>query len=154
MSEPVTKGKDTVAIIGSGPAGHFAAYALQSNGYKVTVFEKEDHLSLAGHSYHLNSTVINIPMRTFSGKYYANWFQFLNHLRVPIQTHRFKYVFMKGPQQYFQFCSNFHRVLPCLEHGILLAVYLLLCYVGSRSHSFCFLHRSPVIPTPVRQRRR
>lgn len=30
----------TVAIIGSGPAGLVAAWALQNGGYKVTVFEK------------------------------------------------------------------------------------------------------------------
>ena len=32
--------RGTVAIIGSGPAGLLAAWALQNDGYKVTVFEK------------------------------------------------------------------------------------------------------------------
>ena len=33
--------KDTVAIIGSGPAGMMAAYELCKKGYKVTIFEKD-----------------------------------------------------------------------------------------------------------------
>lgn len=30
----------TVAIIGTGPAGLFAVWALQNDGYQVTIFEK------------------------------------------------------------------------------------------------------------------
>lgn len=30
----------TVAIVGSGPAGLFAAWALQRDGFDVTIFEK------------------------------------------------------------------------------------------------------------------
>jgi len=44
--------RGTVAIIGSGPAGLFAAWALQFDGYKVTVFEKvsTEHTHLEGAS--------------------------------------------------------------------------------------------------------
>lgn len=34
------KSKGTVAIIGSGPAGLSAAYALRKGGYSVTIFEQ------------------------------------------------------------------------------------------------------------------
>lgn len=32
--------KGTVAIVGSGPAGIFAAWALQADGFDVTIFDK------------------------------------------------------------------------------------------------------------------
>lgn len=40
MDNSVEDSKGHVAIIGSGPAGLFAAWALQNGGYTVTIFEK------------------------------------------------------------------------------------------------------------------
>jgi uncharacterized protein len=37
---PHQKGRGTVVVAGSGPAGFFAAYALQKSGYEVTVVER------------------------------------------------------------------------------------------------------------------
>ncbi|KAH8693548.1 hypothetical protein BGW36DRAFT_453874 [Talaromyces proteolyticus] len=122
----------TVAIIGSGPAGAFAAWALQNDGFCVILFEKvcvENHLTLNGHSYRHEGDVVSIPMRTFSGKYYANFFQVLNHLHIKTQIHRFHFLFMRDSRQYFQFFSNFHKVIPCLKNGLLLNIFTFLCYI-------------------------
>lgn len=40
MSASEKSSKGTVAIVGSGPAGIFAAYALQREGYSVTIIDK------------------------------------------------------------------------------------------------------------------
>jgi NADPH-dependent glutamate synthase beta subunit-like oxidoreductase len=40
MAESTSTKKGRVAVIGSGPAGLFAAWALQNDGYAVTIFEK------------------------------------------------------------------------------------------------------------------
>ncbi len=44
FAKPVTKRKETVAVIGSGPAGMSAAYYLALNGFNVTIFEKKAKL--------------------------------------------------------------------------------------------------------------
>ena len=41
LPKPVAERKETVAIIGSGPAGLMAAYKLRQNGYKPTIFEAQ-----------------------------------------------------------------------------------------------------------------
>lgn len=84
-------------------------------------------------------------MRTFSGKYYANLFQVLEHLNIPTQIHRFRYIFTEGPRQYFQFFSNFHQILPCLQNSWYMNAYLLFCYLWYTIAVFLFppLIRSP-----------
>lgn len=42
--EPVVNNGYSIAIIGSGPSALSAAYFLRLNGYKVTIFEKENHI--------------------------------------------------------------------------------------------------------------
>jgi len=44
LAKPIAKHKETVAIVGSGPAGMAAAYYLGLAGYNVTIFEKKAKL--------------------------------------------------------------------------------------------------------------
>lgn len=44
FEKPITKRKESVAIIGSGPAGMACAYYLAKHGYNVTIFEKKTKL--------------------------------------------------------------------------------------------------------------
>lgn len=68
-------------------------------------------------------------MRTFSGGYYANLFQTLNFLGIKTQVRHFRYIFMERTRRHFQFYSNFHRIIPCFENGILTNLFNFLCYV-------------------------
>ncbi|KAL4880284.1 hypothetical protein BJY04DRAFT_219280 [Aspergillus karnatakaensis] len=140
MPASISKDKGTVAIVGSGPAGLFAAWALLESGYEVTVFEKHDHLTLARHATGQpnDKPSVDIPMRTFSGGYYANLFQVLNYLNIQTTIHRFHYTFSNGPDRYFQFFSNFHRVIPCLQNDLLMNIYVFLCYIWYTIAVFLF----------------
>ncbi|KAJ0419370.1 hypothetical protein BJY00DRAFT_314203, partial [Aspergillus carlsbadensis] len=146
--------KGQVAIIGSGPAGLFAAWALVNDGYNVSIIEKHDHLTLARESALpkiKSAPPVNIPMRTFSAGYYANLFKVLDHLKIETKIHRFRYSFLhstssrstspngtnntnnttptpEDPTHYFTFFSNFHHILPCLALNALAAnIFALLC---------------------------
>jgi predicted NAD/FAD-binding protein len=68
-------------------------------------------------------------MRTFSGGYYANLFQVLKFLGIYTQVRHFRYIFMERTRRHFQFYSNFHRIIPCFENGILINIFNLLCYL-------------------------
>ncbi|KAL3450054.1 hypothetical protein BJX65DRAFT_305516 [Aspergillus insuetus] len=149
--------KGQVAIIGSGPAGLFAAWALVNDGYDVSILEKHDRFTLARESIlpkDKSAPPVNIPMRTFSAGYYANLFKILNHLKIETKIHRFCYSFLRNsssspspsdshedtdntnntnaapeePNHYFTFFSNFHRILPCLALNAFGAnIFALLC---------------------------
>ncbi|KAJ5162496.1 hypothetical protein N7492_007888 [Penicillium capsulatum] len=121
-----------------GPAGLFAAYALLNDGFSVVIFDKNDSLALDGHSHRMNHAVVDIPMRTFAGKYYANLFQMLNRLEIPTQIHRFQYLFLEGSRLHAQFGSNFHRIEPCLQNGLAVNLYLLFCYLWYTIAVFLF----------------
>ncbi|KAI7974271.1 hypothetical protein EIK77_006676 [Talaromyces pinophilus] len=82
-----------------------------------------------GHSYQHENTAINIPMRTFSGEYYSNLFQVLDHIGIDTCIRRFEYAYREDQKQYFRFFSNFHKVLPCLSNGILQNLYMTFLYV-------------------------
>ncbi|KAL3478338.1 hypothetical protein BJX99DRAFT_256665 [Aspergillus californicus] len=131
MKAPVKETKGTVAIIGSGPAGLFAAWALLQDNYEVTVFEKHDHLTLARQAEMTKGeATVDIPMRTFSAGYYANLFQILEYLSIETTIHRFHYTFFHGFEQYFTFFSNFHQILPCLlGNSFWINAYLFACYL-------------------------
>ncbi|OXN25524.1 hypothetical protein CDV57_06269 [Aspergillus fumigatus] len=115
----------TVAIIGTGPAGLFAAWALQNDGYQ------HDHLTLARRAEGVagEDQPVDIPMRTFSGSYYSNLFRALEFLKVETRVHRFRYNFHRGGTQYFQFFSNFHKITPCLQNTAWVNLYALACYL-------------------------
>ena len=77
-------------------------------------------------------------MRTFSGSYYANLFQVLDCLKVGTRVHRFHYSFYNGSNQYFQFFSNFHRIIPCLANAVSANVFALVCYLWYTIAIFLF----------------
>ncbi|RDW68826.1 uncharacterized protein DSM5745_08586 [Aspergillus mulundensis] len=139
MSLPSKTIKGTVAIVGGGPAGLIAAWALVNDGYDVTVFEKHDQLTLARHAtltQDSHTSTFDIPMRPFSTGYDANLLQLLNHLKVKTQIHRFLYTFWTThntnfePKRYFSFFSNFHRILPCLLlNKLILNVLVFVWYI-------------------------
>ncbi|KAL4993069.1 hypothetical protein BDV10DRAFT_198625 [Aspergillus recurvatus] len=116
----------SVAIIGTGPAGLFAAWALQNDGYQVTIFEKaREHRYFTRRAEGVagEDQPVDIPMRTFSGSHYANLFRVLEFLKVETRVHRFRYNFHRGGTQYFQFFSNFHQNTAWVN------LYALACYL-------------------------
>lgn len=99
---------------------------------------QSQELALDGHSFCWNNSVIDIPMRTFSGKYYANLCQTLDHLGVKTRIRHFQYTFMEKGQEYFQFFSNFHRILPCVTNGIFANLFIFACYLWYTVAIFLF----------------
>lgn len=97
----------------------------------LTCRQQNDHLTLARHAQGLTEgdPPVDVPMRTFSGAYYANLFQILKYLRVGTRVHYFRYHFRRGATQYFQFFSNFHRIRPCIQNEVWINLYLLACYL-------------------------
>lgn len=85
-------------------------------------------------------------MRTFSGRYYANLFQALKFLGIKTQVRRFRYIFMERTQRHFQFYSNFHRIIPCFENGMLINLFNLLCYLWFTIAIFLFPPRITNLP--------
>ncbi|KFZ24875.1 hypothetical protein V502_00649 [Pseudogymnoascus sp. VKM F-4520 (FW-2644)] len=112
--------RQRVAVIGSGMAGLAAAWALhsdKSNKFDVTVFEKGNACALDGYSYTppgAASSRIDIPMRIFSGEYYANLFKLVAEFNVPAKPRRFLFVFTREDSEhaYFIHASNRHRIFP------------------------------------------
>ncbi|KAL5313515.1 hypothetical protein ACEPPN_017935 [Leptodophora sp. 'Broadleaf-Isolate-01'] len=115
-------GKQEVAVIGTGPAGLVAAFALHNDlqkKFNVTIFEMHPALSLDGHSYEYvdpqsgASSRIDVPMRVFSGRYYQNLFYLLEYLDIPAIERRFLFAFADDlaniTKYYFFHPSNNHR---------------------------------------------
>lgn len=57
---------------------------------------------------------IDIPMRVFSGEYYANLFKLVAEFNVPAKPRRFLFVFTREEHErpYFVHASNGHRKIP------------------------------------------
>mmetsp|Transcript_25180 Transcript_25180/g.35111 ORF Transcript_25180/g.35111 Transcript_25180/m.35111 type:complete len:947 (-) Transcript_25180:384-3224(-) len=77
-----TDQKECVAVIGSGISGLSSAYILARNGYKVTLYEKNDYLG--GHT--LTDTTVNPPVdlgfMVFNYKNYPHLTGFFDQLQV------------------------------------------------------------------------
>ncbi|KFY62450.1 hypothetical protein V496_04582 [Pseudogymnoascus sp. VKM F-4515 (FW-2607)] len=135
-----------IAVIGSGMAGLAAAWALHndpSGKFAVTVLEKGNACALDGYSYSppgATSSRIDIPMRVFSGEYYANLFKLVAEFNVPAKPRRFLFVFTREEHErpYFIHASNKHKIFPPnpepnpslyqkIRH-LLLSLTLALCY--------------------------
>ncbi|KFY20627.1 hypothetical protein V491_03563 [Pseudogymnoascus sp. VKM F-3775] len=140
--------RQKVAVVGSGMAGLAAAWALHndpSGKFDVTVFEKGIACALDGYSYTppgAKSSRIDIPMRIFSGEYYANLFKLVAQFNVPAKPRRFLFVFTREEHDrpYFIHASNRHRIFPPnpvpnpsiyqrIRH-LLLSIILALCYAA------------------------
>lgn len=101
-------------------AGLAAAWALHndpSGKFDVTVYEKGHACALDGYSYAppgAESSRIDIPMRVFSGEYYANLFKLVAEFNVPAKPRRFLFVFTREEHErpYFVHASNGHRKIP------------------------------------------
>lgn len=112
--------REKIAVVGSGMAGLASAWALHndpSGKFDVTVFEKGNACALDGYSYTPQGTTtsrIDIPMRVFSGQYYANLFKLVSKFNVPAKPRQFLFVFTRDGQKrpYFIHASNRHRVPP------------------------------------------
>ncbi|KFY28391.1 hypothetical protein V493_02951 [Pseudogymnoascus sp. VKM F-4281 (FW-2241)] len=112
--------RQKVAVVGSGMAGLAAAWALHndpSGKFDVTVYEKGNACALDGYSYTppgATDSRIDIPMRVFSGEYYANLFKLVAEFNVPAEPRRFLFVFTREEHErpYFVHASNRHRVFP------------------------------------------
>lgn len=99
--------------------------------------------ALDGYSYTppgAQSSRIDIPMRVFSGEYYANLFKLVAEFNVPAKPRRFLFVFTREEHDrpYFIHASNKHRIFPPstapnpslyqrVRH-LLLSLTLALCY--------------------------
>ncbi|KFY81177.1 hypothetical protein V499_00003 [Pseudogymnoascus sp. VKM F-103] len=112
--------RQKIAVVGSGMAGLAAAWALHndpSGKFDVTVYEKGNACALDGYSYTPpgeKSSRIDIPMRVFSGEYYANLFKLVAEFNVPAKPRRFLFVFTREEHErpYFIHASNKHRMFP------------------------------------------
>ncbi|KFY16433.1 hypothetical protein V492_01342 [Pseudogymnoascus sp. VKM F-4246] len=112
--------RQKIAVVGSGMAGLAAAWALHNDPagkFDVTVFEKGNACALDGYSYTpptAASSRIDIPMRVFSGEYYANLFKLVAEFNVPAKPRRFLFVFTREEHDrpYFIHASNKHRIFP------------------------------------------
>ncbi|OBT65202.1 hypothetical protein VE03_04709 [Pseudogymnoascus sp. 23342-1-I1] len=108
--------RQRVAIVGSGMAGLAAAWALHndpSGRFAVT----GNACALDGYSYTppgATSSRIDIPMRVFSGEYYANLFKLVAEFNVPAKPRRFLFVFTREEhgRPDFIHASNKHRIFP------------------------------------------
>ena len=131
-----------VAVVGTGPAGLVAAFALHNDRqsrYDVTILEavsilrlhasrfianyflQNSGLSLDGHSYDWvnpesgQRTRIDVPMRVFSGRYYQNLFYLLEYLGIPSVERRFLFAFADDVgtiSRYYFFHSSNNHRFP------------------------------------------
>ncbi|KUJ12152.1 FAD/NAD(P)-binding domain-containing protein [Mollisia scopiformis] len=137
--------KKEVAVVGSGPAGLVAAFALHNDLQRKF---NAPALSLDGHSYEYvepqskKITRVDVPMRVFSGRYYQNLFNLLEYLRVPTIERRFLFAFADDvatiSNYYFFHPSNNHRLpIICLRapgilgllSGLWTSFIVLCCYI-------------------------
>lgn len=152
MSSPMgshPSGSQTpVAVVGTGLAGLVTAYLLHNDPlqrYHVTLFEKQDRISLSAASVTLEDShgrrdIVDVPMRAFAPGYYRNLKAMFDFFRVPYEAQKFLYAFSSiSPQKgetspYYVHSSNLHR-WPSRPDGTSLfstlgqILYLGLCFV-------------------------
>ncbi|UZJ55173.1 hypothetical protein CBS101457_004493 [Exobasidium rhododendri] len=92
------RGRERVAIIGTGLAGLHAAHLLSETEdlrqrFEVHLFEKGDELGLDGSSITVEGTRIDVPLRSFNAGYYPKLMKLYKKLDIPIKKNNFTFSF-------------------------------------------------------------
>ncbi|KAJ5570450.1 uncharacterized protein N7459_009880 [Penicillium hispanicum] len=146
------KGRQSVAIIGSGMAGLVAAYLLRTDRhhrFDVEIFEKQNRLSLDSASLtvstqHGTQTVqdrIDLPMRVFASGFYENLKRMYDYFGIRYASPRFIYTLSAIPEDapnaihpHFIHSSNNHQMPPLRPERsswatwLIEVLYLAICY--------------------------
>ncbi|RPB05297.1 FAD/NAD(P)-binding domain-containing protein [Choiromyces venosus 120613-1] len=146
--------KKRVIVVGSGLAGLTVAYLLHNDPkceYEVEIFESGPRPSLDATTLPTNLE-IDIPMRTFSKNYYRTLYTLYKHLKLPIRSEKFTYIFTtlsssahSQPETYHTHPSNFHT-FPAPAPGVSLLSHILTLatlYLAYAHFTLCTLLLQP-----------